>query len=192
MLFGTKFLKFVPHRPNLVPLAQFRALWMLDSRQLWRNYRMRTKWEISKPWLSESIVTQPWVSHMPALVAGDTSDALKRHWCSQLLSLRTLVILMRFCDWVAASDLPHFANRNYQHQLTFRNCYVTFQHQFTPSKCCARRQISPLPLATPLSSRQIHKFASKYAHSQIYWSLPSTSIYKMLEGVGGCEGPKVI
>jgi len=34
---------------------------MLDSRPLWRNYRMRTKWESSQAWLSESIVTQPWV-----------------------------------------------------------------------------------------------------------------------------------
>jgi len=32
---------------------------MLDSRPLWRNYRMRTKWESSQAWLSESIVTQP-------------------------------------------------------------------------------------------------------------------------------------
>jgi len=35
------------------------ALWMLDSQPLWRNYRMRTKWESSQPWLSESTVTQP-------------------------------------------------------------------------------------------------------------------------------------
>jgi len=54
--------------------------WMLGSRPLWRNYRMRTKWETSQPWLSESIVTQPWVK--PHAGAGDTSDAIKRHWRS--------------------------------------------------------------------------------------------------------------
>ena len=32
---------------------------MLDSRLLWRNYRMSTKWESSQPWLSECIVAQP-------------------------------------------------------------------------------------------------------------------------------------
>jgi len=34
---------------------------MLDSRQLWHNYRIRMKWKSSQPWLSERIVTQPWV-----------------------------------------------------------------------------------------------------------------------------------
>jgi len=37
--------------------AQLYALWMPDSCQLWRNYRMGTKWESSQAWLSESIVT---------------------------------------------------------------------------------------------------------------------------------------
>ena len=32
-----------------------------DSRPLWRNCGMRTKWKSSQPWLSESIVTHPWV-----------------------------------------------------------------------------------------------------------------------------------
>ena len=41
--------------------VQFHALWMLDSRPWWRNYRMRTKWESPQPWLSESIVTLLWV-----------------------------------------------------------------------------------------------------------------------------------
>jgi len=35
---------------------------------------------------------------------------------------------------------------------TFRNCYVTFQLQFTPSKCCGPDVSSSL-LATALSSR---------------------------------------
>jgi len=40
-------------------------------------------------------------------------------------------------------------------------------------------QMSPLPpLATPLSSTQNHKFASSYAHSQIYWC--RTKIQKLL------------
>ena len=40
---------------------------------------------------------------------------------------------------------------------------------YTP-KCCSRGRCLPFPLATPLSSRQNHKFASSYVYSQIYWS----------------------
>jgi len=35
---------------------------------------------------------------------------------------------------------------------------------------CPGTDVSSSTLAMTLSSRQIHKFASKYAHSQIYWS----------------------
>jgi len=75
---------------------------------------MRTNWESSQPaWLSESIVTQPAVKPHAALVAEDTSDALKRHQGLQLFHLRTLVIFMRFCNWVSAVGIRHFVKRNY-------------------------------------------------------------------------------
>jgi len=54
--------------------------------------------------------------------------------------------------------------------LTFRSCDVTFQPQFTPSKCCAQGRCLHFPLVTPLSSRQNHKFASSHEYSQIYYS----------------------
>ena len=61
------------------------------------------------------------------------------------LPLRTLVILIRFCNWVSATAIRHFVNRNYYNPLTFRNCCVTFQRQFTPSKCCAWGRCLPFP-----------------------------------------------
>ena len=62
-----------------------------------------------------------------------------------MLPLRILVILMRFCNWVSATGIRHFVNRDcIRWHLTFCNCYMTFQPQFTPWKCCARGQMSSL------------------------------------------------
>jgi len=38
---------------------------------------------------------------------------LKRHRGSDLLALRTLVILMRILNWIEAAGIQHFVNRNY-------------------------------------------------------------------------------
>jgi len=54
---------------------------------------------------------------MWVLIAGDRSYALKRHYASQLLAFRTLVILMRFRNWVTAAAIQHFVNRNYMFPL---------------------------------------------------------------------------
>ena len=58
------------------------ALWMLDSRPLWRKYSTRAKSEILHPWLSESIVTQESVK--PNAGAGDRNspDVNKLRNCS--------------------------------------------------------------------------------------------------------------
>jgi len=59
---------------------------MLDSRRLWRNYRMRRKWKSSQPWLSESIVTQPWVKP-------HTGTGCWRHKRRFETSLRFIIVL---------------------------------------------------------------------------------------------------
>jgi len=86
-------------------------------------------------------------NQMRALVAGDINDDLKRRYGSYNCSL---------CEpwwswWDFATGYQRIAFDILQNviisirwHLTFRNCYVTFQPQFTLSKCCAREQISPL------------------------------------------------
>ena len=78
-----------------------------------RNYRMRAKSESSEPWPSESIVTWRQSNHMLALIAGDRSSILNFTKGSQLLALRTLVILMRFRNWVPAAAIQNFVNCKY-------------------------------------------------------------------------------
>jgi len=58
-----------------------------------------------------------------------------------------------------------------------------------PQNAAPEHRCLPFPLATPLSSRQNHKFASSYAHSQLYWSrtkLRKLSYWHILQNKNRC------
>jgi len=66
---------------------------------------------------------------------------------------------MRFCNWVSATGIRHFVNRNYYHPLTFDISYLL---RDIPTSIYALKMLRPgtdvssSPLATGLSSRQNH------------------------------------
>jgi len=68
----------------------------------------------------------------------------------QLLVLRTLVILMRFRNWAAATGIQNFVSCNYLPPVdnwTFCNYYVTYQPQFSALKTL--RPEADVPLYPP-------------------------------------------
>jgi len=83
-----------------------------------------------------------------------------------------------WCSWLdfatgcqrVAFDISWIVITIIRWHLTFHNCYVTFQPQFSTSKCCARWQMSPLPPWLRHCIQDRIMFASSYAYSQISWS----------------------
>ena len=77
------------------------------------SYGPGAKSESWQLWLPKASWRRLELNHMPVLIAGDRSSALKRDQGLKLFDLQTLVILMRFRNCAAAASIWHFANCNY-------------------------------------------------------------------------------
>jgi len=107
---------------------------MLDSRPLWRNYRMRTKWESSQAWLSESTVTQPWVKPYAGACCWRHKRRLKtslRFVIAPFANLGDLdeILQLGVSDWhstfrksqlLASTDIWHFVIVTWHSNLNLR------------------------------------------------------------------------